>query len=226
MPDQRRSELPVKAKWIIAAVLAVGFLAILSAALEARQVAPVRFLIWALAAGVMGAAKVRFTRIHSCYSLGFVVALAAMATLPLAETAAVSVIAAVSQSYWRPRKRPTLVQAMFNACNYGISGTAGWYAIQIARRWAPASAAMVLGLSVFFLVNSGLVAMILAPLSDRGLAEIWRSSFVRIFPLYLGGAMPALLASLGAMSFALMPIVMLLLAPVTYIVLRVSVPAN
>jgi hypothetical protein len=226
MPDQRQPELPVKAKRIIAAVLAVGFLAIILAAFEVYQLQPLRLLLWAFAAAVMGAAKVRFNRINSCYSLGFIVVLAGMAALPLVETAAVSVIAAVSQSYWRPRKRPTLVQAMFNACNYGISGTAGWYAIQMTRRWAPASAAMVLGLSVFFLVNSGLVAMILAALSERDLAEIWKSSFVKIFPLYLGGTMPAMLASMGAMSFAVTPIIMLLFAPAAYLALRVSVPAN
>ena len=93
MPDRRGPELPVKAKRIIAGVIAAGFLAIISAAFEAHQVQPHRLLFWAVSAGIMGAAKVRFNRINSCYSLGFIVALAAMAALPLVETAAVSVIA-------------------------------------------------------------------------------------------------------------------------------------
>jgi len=185
------NRLPEPARRLILGVCAVGSIIAAGAAIEWRGEYPVKLAVWISIAVLAATAKVRFHRLETAYSFGYVVALAAVSTLPLFDAILISAVTGIVQCYWRTSKSPMGIQVLFNVFNYVISAAASWCAFHELARIAPnlgmpayfASAA-----GIFFLANTGLICWILSILNGSGFIEIWERSHLLIFPYYMVGA--------------------------------------
>ena len=183
--------LPQSAKRLILWVSAAASIVLASALFQWQSGDFLNLAVWIAVAAVAGALKVRFPGIESSYSFGYIVVLAAMGMLRFPEAVLVSIVTALVQSYWQASKRPKPLQVVFNVFNYAISGAAAWQAYHGLSQIAPdlsMPARFTFGAAIFFLLNTGLVAWILALLTRRGALEIWEGSHLQIFPYYLLGA--------------------------------------
>jgi hypothetical protein len=146
---------------------------------------------WILLSALAGTVKVRFPAIDTCYSLGYVVVLGAVALLDFSQVITVSCVTAIAQCYWRPTKQPMPVQVLFNVFNYVISAAASWHSFHGLQRLAPGIGMPVrfaFGAGVFFLLNTGLVSWILAIMAKSPFMDVWERSHLLIFPFYVMGA--------------------------------------
>jgi hypothetical protein len=185
------AKLPQSAKLLIVWLSAMASIVVASALSGWRADDPLRLAAWIALAGVAGTMKVRFPGLQSSYSFGYIVVLAAIGLLPLAEATIISIITALVQCYWQPLHRPMGVQVLFNVFNYAISVAVSWHAYHGLERVASdlsMAARFTFAAGVFFLLNTGLVSWILALLNGRRLMDVWESSHSLIFPYYMVGA--------------------------------------
>ena len=151
---------------------------------------PVRFSGFLLLSLVSSAFKVRIPGIDGMYSLNFIVMLAAVTELAWAELVLIALGCAVTQSYWRAAVRPQLIQIAFNASNLAIS-ISGAYAIFHTSMFWPdgwlflSGALAALG---FYALNTGLTAVVLCLVEDKGLKQMWAHWNLYTLPYYLLGS--------------------------------------
>jgi hypothetical protein len=124
-------------------------------------------------------------------SLNFVFVLVAVAQLGLRETVLLACAATVVQCLWRTKTRPKAVQVLFNMATMVISSAASWETAH-AVPFAPYTPiALAPAAMVYFALNSGMVSLVLALLSGKPLAPVWKQAHVWTFPYYLVGAVIA-----------------------------------
>lgn len=130
------------------------------------------FLLVALLASVF---KVRIPGLTGTYSLGFVVLLAAVSELSLAEVLGIALACAVAQSYWRAARRPQLVQVVFNAANLVISVAGASAVFHASRFWSEDWLFLSVGLAAlgYYVLNTGLTAAVLCLVEGGTLRRMW-----------------------------------------------------
>ena len=209
--------LPQPAKRLIAWVSALASIVLVSALLQWHGSDPLRVAEWFLLAALAGTARVRFPGLDSCYSLGYIVVLAAMTMLPFSEVILVSLVTSLAQCCWRPARRPQAIQVLFNIFDYAISAAAAWGAFHALAYLAPAIslvARFTFGAALFFLLNTGLVSWVLAILVESRFIDVWENSHLLVFPFYVVGAGCA--ALIGSQN-TLNPWLFLSILPVMYL---------
>ncbi len=196
--------LPQSAKRLITWVSALASIVLVTALLQWHGSEPLRLAEWFLFAMVSGTLKVRFPRVESSYSLGYIVVLAALNMLTFSDTILISLAAPLVQSYWHATQRPRGIQVVFNMFNYVISAAGAWgafHALLYLQPGVPLAALFALGAAVFFLLNTGLVAWILAILAESRFIDVWETSHLLVFPFYvIGAGCAALIASENRMN--------------------------
>src|SRR5258708_30375440 len=124
-------------------------------------------------------------------SISFVIALIAIAQLTLTESLVVGVLATLVQCFWRTRKSPTPVQVLFNISTLVVSVVLAFGVLDALRN----AGAVIPGLRgaalLFFIVNTGLVSLVLALLNSQSAVSIWRNCHRWAFPYYVAGAVVA-----------------------------------
>jgi hypothetical protein len=186
--------LPREARRLIECVSAIGSTIAISALFQWHRSGLSSLAVWALVAVIAGAVKFRIPGIESSYSLGYLVVLGAVGLLRFPEAIAVSIVTVVVQCYCGTRYRPRPVQVVFNTLNYVISAAGAWYTFHGLGRLFPAldiNARFVIASGLFFVINTALVSAIVASLSQRKLADVWKNSFLLILPYYFVGVASA-----------------------------------
>ena len=142
--------------------------------------------------------KVKLPGLDGTYSLNFIFLLVAVAEFTLAEAMLLACAAAAVQSLWRRKNRPTAVQTGFNVSCLIITVSA-CYGVNLLAFQAFGSKliALLLGAVVFFVVNTCLVAGIMALISGERVLTVWRQWFLWSFPYYVVGAGIAWAASMS-----------------------------
>jgi hypothetical protein len=183
--------MPTKAKLYISCVLTAGFGVLALSLPQLAAVSPEFALFLALTA-VAAALKVRLPQMQGTISVSFVFLLFAVTEYALAQVALIAVCAAVVQSYWRPRRRPTVVQVAFNAAALVLSAAAAQSISHAAIQAGGVQselALMAVGAFLFYAIDTLLVASVVALVEDRLLSTIWHNCHMWAFPYYLVGAM-------------------------------------
>jgi hypothetical protein len=136
--------------------------------------------------------KYRVPGIVGTFSPVFVFALLGSATLSLSEVAVAGASGGIVQCIFKPQRRPSFVQVCFNAASLSMSSSAAHLVVQPEILGLPAKPLLIsltLGASVMYLVNTGLVSVVLTLVQRESLVEVWKHWCVGSLPFYLVGAL-------------------------------------
>jgi hypothetical protein len=183
--------MPTKAKLYISFVLVAGFAVLAFSLPQLASVSP-EFAIFVGLTAVAAALKVRLPQMQGTISVSFVFLLFAVTEYALAQVAVMAVCAAVVQSYWRPKRRPTVVQVAFNAAALVLSAALAQYISRAAIQAGGLQSDLALiaaGAFLFYTIDTLLVTTVVAFVENRSIATIWHNCHLWAFPYYLTGAL-------------------------------------
>ena len=207
--------MPKTAKLYTTSVAILG-LALLAACLTAlwQPTDPTRFVCYLGIAIVASTFKIRLPGIRSTISINFLLILMAITALSLDEALIIGCAATAVQCYWRVPKRPMRIQVAFNLGSVSISISGAWAVRALLGQYNPA--AVVLEATVFFILNTGMVSVVLSLIGGKPVLTLWRQCHLYAFPYYLIGAAIAGCASAVSRSAGWES--SLLILPVMYLV--------
>ena len=211
--------MPNLAKAYIAAITAVAATVLSVVAVRWNPENLGRFFLFFTLAMVASALKIRLPGFKTTISINFVFILIGIALFSFGETVLIGLGGALVQSLWNTQTRPKPVQVLFNAACLTVCTAAAFGASHGALAMLglnSLAAMMVVGASVYVVLNTGLVSLIIASAEGRPLRELWSSCYEWTFPYFLVGAAVAGLAS--AASHGTGQGVTLLVVPAMYFV--------
>lgn len=178
-----------------------------------------RLVIFTLVTVAGSLMKVRLPGITGTMSVYFLFLLVALTQLLLPEVLIVGVCAVVLQCFWHAQQRPKLIQVLFNVASTCVAIHYSYLVFHWKLLAGPE-----LGLPVqiaaasltFFLLNTGLVAGVVALTEGKVIHRIWRECYFWCFPYYLMGA--ALAGTFHYLSSAIGWQAAMMLLPVIYVV--------
>jgi hypothetical protein len=135
--------------------------------------------------------KIRLPRMCGTLTPSFVLVLAVIADLSLAETTVTAAVGGMVQILWRSKQRPTLAQLLFNpACMALSAGLAYVLCRVVLAPWLGNSVVGVLVVSTIAMYgcNAALLAMVLALAERKPLSSAWQLCSFWSLPYYLVGA--------------------------------------
>src|SRR5260221_197659 len=184
--------MSTKAKLLIIPWIALGIgLLVAALALDFRFPEPARFVTCLVLALLGSTFKIKLPGMQGTLSISFVFALIAIAQMTLTESLVVGVLATLVQCFWRTRKRPTPVQVLFNVSTRVASVVLAFGVLDALRNSGALIPGLVVAALLFFIVNSGLVSLVLALLNSQSAVSIWRNCHRWAFPYYVAGAVVA-----------------------------------
>lgn len=190
--------MPSLAKAYIAAISALASVVLGTAAYRWNPENFGRFVLFFALAMVASAMKIRLPGLKTSISLNFVFILIGFALFSFSETVLIGLGGALVQSLWRPLQRPKPVQIIFNgACLTVCTAAAFWasHFVQAAVGSNSVAAMMAVGASVYVVLNTGLVSLVISLAEGQSLKQIWPQCYEWTFPYFLVGAAVAGLAS-------------------------------
>jgi len=186
--------MPEAAKAFISSVVATG-LAISALALAHWDSQDwVRFCVFLILCAGAALLKGRIPGLTGTYSPLFFFLLLGSHALSFSELVVIGGLAATVQCTFNLREYPSLVQIGFNAANTIISTAAAFAFInrQVPGLTdQPLAILLILGASVYYLVNTGLVSIVLALVESKPLASVWRRWCLASLLFYIVGALIA-----------------------------------
>lgn len=211
--------MPTRVKLYIGAVIAAGVGTAAWSFTQATLFEPKPFILYLVAAVAASLWKLRLPGLEGTYSLNFLFVLVGLLRFSLAETLLVGCAAGLAQSVLLTKKRPTLVQILFNLANLAVSiGLCFWVGREllgeVAESFPPA--ALAAAACVYFVVNTLLVSGVLSLLQGKSLSETASEWYVWSFPYYLIGA--ALVGLLPLTPQGTPPEAWIILLPALYLI--------
>jgi hypothetical protein len=181
--------MPVRAKVYIGINVALGF-ALLAGTLIWFSQSPdvARYLACLALACIASTMKVRLPGLHGTISVNFVFILMALTEFGLGETLTIALAATLVQCLWKPKTRPKTLQVLFNASTIMISTALAYAALHAVPGQGHILIALAPAATIFFVMNTGMVSLVLALLSKTTLLAVWKQCHLWAFPYYLVGA--------------------------------------
>jgi hypothetical protein len=209
--------MPTTAKFYIGATVALGFALLTGSLIWFRQFPDATLFVACLSlACIASTMKVRLPGLHGTISVNFVFILMGIAQLSLTETLIMAAAATLVQSLWRTKTQPRMVQVLFNTSTVVISTALAYAAAHLVRGEVQLWAALAPAATVFFIMNTGMVSLILALISKTSLVAKWRQCHLWTFPYYMVGA--AIAAAVSISSHAMGWRVSLLVLPIVFLI--------
>ena len=209
--------MKTSSKDYIGTTIAIGALVILSTLENWRCENWPAFLVYACVGLMAAAMKVQLPGLRGNVSANFVFVLIGIAEFSSAETMLLGCAAAVMQSLWKARKRPSITQVAFNVAALAISiGAASSLKRQHLQLASPEQLVLMVGLAtiILFLTNTSLVGGVLSRIQEKPFMEVWKGCFMWSFPCYVIGGFLAVL--IAAASRTLGPCSSLIALPFLY----------
>ena len=190
--------MPTVAKVYIAVIAAIATAVLAVGAYRWNSASLTRFALFFSLAMAASALKIRLPGLRSTISLNFVFVLVGIASLSFGETALIALGGALVQSLWKTQQRPKPAQVLFNASCLTLctaAAFAGSHAVLAMLGSNSVTALMSVGASVYVVLNTGLVSLVISLAEERSLRLIWPQCYEWTFPYFLVGAAVAGLAS-------------------------------
>jgi hypothetical protein len=181
--------MPVKARLYIGTSVALGY-GLLAGTLILFSQFPdgARYLACLSLACIASTMKVRLPGLHGTISVNFVFILMALTQFSLVETLTIAFAATLVQCLWRTKTRPKLVQVLFNTSTVLISAALAYFAARLVPGQVHPLLALAPAATIFFVMNTGMISLVLALLSNSTLLAVWKQCHLWSFPYYLVGA--------------------------------------
>lgn len=194
---QTGSRLSREAAGYVYGVVAAGAIVGVAAMSHWATEDSVRLLAYVAATTTVSLLKIRLPGIRGTLSLNFVLLISAIAELHMSEALLLALMAAVVQSLWRSKRRPSAVQVSFNAACLILSTALA----QLGYWWASgvllldSSLLILIPISVatllLYLSNTLLVAVVLCLTENKPITRAWQQCNFWTLPYYLVGAAAA-----------------------------------
>jgi hypothetical protein len=209
--------MPTNARIYIGTTVALGYGLFAAALIWFHQFPDVaRYLACLSLACIASTMKVRLPGLHGTISVNFVFILMALAQFSLVETLTIAFAATLVQCLWRPKTRPKTVQVLFNSSTVLISTALAYLAARVVPGQDHPFIALAPAATAFFVMNTGMISLILALLSKTTLLAVWKQCHLWAFPYYLVGA--AIAAAVDQSSHTVGWRLSLLALPVMYLI--------
>jgi hypothetical protein len=209
--------MPARAKVYIGMSVALGFGLLAGTLIWFSQFPDVaRYLACLSLACIASTMKVRLPGLHGTISVNFVFILIALTQLSLVETLTLAFAATLVQCFWRPKTRPKIVQVLFSTSTVVISTALAYGSAHAVPGQVHMLIALAPAATVFFVMNTGMISLILAFVSKSTLLAVWKQCHLWAFPYYLVGA--AIAAVVDQSSQTIGWRLSLLALPVMYLV--------
>ena len=180
--------MPTNAKLYIGASVALGYSLLAGTLIWFSQFPDVaRYLACLSLACIASTMKVRLPGLHGTISVNFVFILMALTQFSLVETLTIAFAATLVQCLWRPKTRPKVVQVLFNSSTVLISTALAYLAARVVPQDHP-FIALAPAATAFFVMNTGMISLVLALISKTTLLAVWKQCHLWAFPYYLVGA--------------------------------------
>jgi signal transduction histidine kinase len=181
------------AKFFITVVATAGLLAAAVTLTQAewRSEQKLQFFLYVVLAVLSSRMKVGLPGVTGTLSVNFVFILLSAVELPRVDTLLISCAATLAQSLWSARTRPGLIKIAFNLGNAALCGVIcsivyGSLAIRTINSSLPV---LLFCASVsYFVVNTLIVAEIIALTEMKRTVQVWRENFLWTAPQYIFGA--------------------------------------
>ena len=182
------------AKVYIGTVIVSGTAILTSALLHLDSKNPINFIIFL--ALFTGAAlfKGRIPGMTGTYTPVFFFVLVGSHVLSFSEVVLAAGLAGIVQNTLLVQRKPAPIQVDFNAANYMISSAAAFVFIHrelpgLAEQ--PLVLVLILGSSVYYMVNTALVSIVMTLIDGKRLSQVWRHWCLASLPYYMFGAVIA-----------------------------------
>jgi hypothetical protein len=160
--------------------------------------------------------KLKLPKIRGTMSISFLFILIGVAELTAAETITLGCVAALVQSLWKPRKRPTLVQVLFNMSTLATSIAGCFFASHTLVQKEDLLALLAVAVCTYFVLNTGMISLVLSLTQEQPFITIWRQCYLWSFPYYLAGSVIAAAITVSSRTAGWKP--SLLMLPVMYLI--------
>jgi putative nucleotidyltransferase with HDIG domain len=118
--------------------------------------------------------------------------------MSLPETLLIGLVSTLAQFYWRPTRRPKLVQLVFNLSHVTVCSAAAYGAYKFVSAHilhAPGPLALLVAAVTLFLSGTLAMSIIIGFTEDKPIPRVWTESYLWLFPYYMVGAAIAGLVS-------------------------------
>ena len=96
--------------------------------------------------------------------------------------------ALILQTFWKPRKRPAVIQVLFNISSLVVSVAICFSASHALVQETNLAVMLVVAVCAYFLLNTGMISLVLSLVEGKSFPEVWRQCYLWSFPYYLAGA--------------------------------------
>ncbi|HLZ39584.1 MAG TPA: HD domain-containing phosphohydrolase [Candidatus Sulfotelmatobacter sp.] len=155
---------------------------------------PVKFVCYATAALLASSLKVSLPGIEGTLSVNFLFTLIGILELSLPETLVIGLASTFAQFYWRPSRKPKLVQLVFNLSQVTVSSAFAYGAYKLVAIYvlhAPGPLALVAAAITHYGCNTAAMATIIGLTEDKPIFKVWTDVYLWSFPYYMVGAAAA-----------------------------------
>ena len=183
--------MPIRARLYIALILSAGTLGLASQLVHFHSSHPVEFWCYFLVTILTSGLKIRLPMVFATLSVNFLFILVGIVQFSLPEAIVLGVAGTIVQCLWRPRSRPKAIRIAFSACSIGLAVMAAHTVFH-----GPLKAMLtelhpvLLGLAActYFVVNTGLVAGVIALTERKSIYKTWYQTYFWILPYHLVAA--------------------------------------
>jgi len=186
------------ARSYITFICTVGLTLLLTQVLAWNSQDIARFACYLVVAVLCSGLKIKLPAIMGTMSVNFLFTLLGIVDMTLPETMIIGCIGTIVQCAWRPKSGFKPIQASFSISNTAISiyvcyTLYNWPILQQLNGGTPIL--LLITALVFFLVNTGGVALVISLTEGTRLRSTWHNCYFWTFPFYLLGASIAWIVS-------------------------------
>jgi signal transduction histidine kinase len=149
------------------------------------------FIAYLLMGALSSRMKVSLPGVTGTLSVNFIFVLLAVTELQRADVLIIGCVATLAQCMVATHKRPKLAQLLLNLGNAALSGVLCdivYHASALRRMDASMPVLLLCASLSYFLVNTLVVAEIIALTEKKGIGKVWRDNFFWTGPQYIFGA--------------------------------------
>ena len=186
--------MPLRAKFYITLILASGLIGLAVQLLRFSPPDPYFFWFFFLFTVLTSGLKVRLPMVTVTLSVNFLFILVGIARFTLPEALAVAAAGTIVQCVWHPKARPRAIQVIFSTCSICLAAMAGHavfrgplYGILGKDNFV----LLALTAAVYFIVNTVLVAGVVALTENKSIYKTWVATFFWAMQYHLAAAMVA-----------------------------------
>src|SRR6185312_3797732 len=183
--------MPVRARLYIALILAAGISGVAAQVAHFSSAHPIQFWCYFAVTLMTSGLKIRLPMVLATLSVNFLFILLGIVQFSLPEAIVLGVAGTIVQCLWRPRSRPKAIRIAFSACSVGMAIMAAHTVFH-----GPLNAMLgelhpvLLGIAacVYFVVNTVLVAGVIALTERKSIYRTWYQTYFWILPYHLAAA--------------------------------------